>query len=72
MVRKYGTTVHVSQRWPLMLRLKGTVIPQIWWQVLLVGAYSGAVFCISKYSDWKMGYSLVSDFSLPNSRPPFT
>ncbi|KAG0052661.1 hypothetical protein BGZ83_002318 [Gryganskiella cystojenkinii] len=58
MARKYGTTVHVSRRWPLMMRLKGTVIPQIWWQVLLVGAYAGAVFCISKFSGWKMGYSL--------------
>ncbi|GJJ68333.1 ion channel-forming bestrophin family protein [Entomortierella parvispora] len=58
MVRKYGTTVHVSRRWPLMMRLKGTVIPQIWWQVLLTGVYSGAVFCISEYSGWKMGYTL--------------
>ncbi|KAG0360964.1 Bestrophin, RFP-TM, chloride channel-domain-containing protein [Gamsiella multidivaricata] len=58
MARKYGTTVYVSRRWPLMLRLKGTVIVQIWWQVLLVGIYSAAVFLINKYSAWKMGYSL--------------
>ncbi|KAF8934942.1 Bestrophin, RFP-TM, chloride channel-domain-containing protein [Dissophora ornata] len=58
MPRKYGTTVHVSSRWPLMLRLKGTVILQIWWQVMLVGIYSAVVYVISRYTGWKMGYSL--------------
>ncbi|KAG0006874.1 hypothetical protein BGZ65_002400, partial [Modicella reniformis] len=58
MARKYGTTVYVSHRWPLMLRLNGTVLPQIWWQVLLVGIYSTAVFLIQRFSNWKMAYSL--------------
>ncbi|KAF9991261.1 hypothetical protein BGZ75_000014 [Mortierella antarctica] len=57
-MRKYGTTVHVSRRWPLMMRLKGTVIMQIWWQILLIGVYSSVVFLISKYTEWKMAYSL--------------
>ncbi|KAF9585254.1 hypothetical protein BGW38_003178 [Lunasporangiospora selenospora] len=60
MPRKYGTTVYVSQRpWrPMMLRLKGTVLPQIWLQILLVGVYSTIVFLIHQYSSWKMNYSL--------------
>ncbi|KAG0265222.1 hypothetical protein BG011_005265 [Mortierella polycephala] len=58
MARKYGTTIYVSRRWPMMLRFKGTVIRQIWWQVLLVGIYSTAVLLISKYTSWEMGYSL--------------
>ncbi|KAI1318747.1 hypothetical protein EDD11_005818 [Mortierella claussenii] len=58
MPRKYGTTVYESRRWPLMLRLKGTVILAIWWQILLVGVFSSVVFVISKYSGWKMGYTL--------------
>ncbi|KAG0348312.1 hypothetical protein BG004_005447 [Podila humilis] len=57
-MRKYGTTVYVSRRWPLMLRLKGTVILQIWWQVILLGLYSTAVYLVSRYSEWKMAYSL--------------
>lgn len=59
MARKYGTTVYVNAKWRMMLRLKGTVILQIWWQILLVGIYSAIVFLISKYSDWKMAYTLV-------------
>ncbi|KAF9347750.1 hypothetical protein BGX34_002914 [Mortierella sp. NVP85] len=58
MARKYGTTVYVSKKWPLMLRLKGTVLPRIWWQVLLIGIYSTAVFLIHRFSSWKMTYSL--------------
>ncbi|KAG0377063.1 hypothetical protein BGX24_006784 [Mortierella sp. AD032] len=58
MARKYGTTVYVNAKWRMMLRLKGTVILQIWWQILLVGIYSAIVFLISKYSEWKMGYTL--------------
>ncbi|KAF9132982.1 hypothetical protein BGW39_010875 [Mortierella sp. 14UC] len=58
MARKYGTTVYVNANWRMMLRLKGTVILQIWWHVLLVGVYSAIVFIISKYSEWKMSYSL--------------
>ncbi|KAG0216411.1 hypothetical protein BGX28_002881 [Mortierella sp. GBA30] len=57
-MRKYGTTIHVSRRWPMMMRLKGTVILQIWWQILLVGVYSSVVFLISKYTSWKMAYTL--------------
>ncbi|KAF9305914.1 hypothetical protein BGZ74_008372 [Mortierella antarctica] len=57
-MRKYGTTVYVTRKWPLMLRLKGTVILQIWWQILLLGIYSTGVFLISNYSGWKMAYSL--------------
>lgn len=59
-MRKYGTTVYVTRKWPLMLRLKGTVILQIWWQILLVGIYSTGVYLISRYTGWKMAYSLVS------------
>ncbi|KAG0283425.1 hypothetical protein BGZ96_012211 [Linnemannia gamsii] len=58
MARKYGTTVYVNAKWRMMLRLKGTVILEIWWHILLVGIYSTIVFLISKYSDWKMNYSL--------------
>ncbi|KAF9090996.1 hypothetical protein BGX29_011192 [Mortierella sp. GBA35] len=58
MARKYGTTVYVNAKWRMMLRLKGTVILEIWWHILLVGVYSAIVFLISKYSDWKMNYSL--------------
>ncbi|KAF9543356.1 hypothetical protein EC957_000947 [Mortierella hygrophila] len=58
MARKYGTTVYDNAKWRMMLRLKGTVILQIWWHILLVGIYSAIVFLISKYSDWKMGYTL--------------
>ncbi|KAG0289343.1 hypothetical protein BGZ96_007094 [Linnemannia gamsii] len=58
MPRKYGTTVYVRNKWPLMLRLKGTVILAIWWQVIAIGLYSAAVFFIHKYTDWKMNYSL--------------
>ncbi|KAF8932631.1 hypothetical protein BGZ47_011267 [Haplosporangium gracile] len=58
MARKYGTTVYVNAKWRMMLRLKGTVILQIWWHILLVGIYSAIVFLISKYSDWKMAYTL--------------
>ncbi|KAG0074112.1 hypothetical protein BGZ90_011015 [Linnemannia elongata] len=58
MARKYGTTVYVNAKWRMMLRLKGTVILQIWWHILLVGIYSTIVFLISKYSDWKMAYTL--------------
>lgn len=59
MARKYGTTVYVSHKWPLMLRLKGTVLPRIWWKVLLVGIYSAGVYVINLFTSWKMGYSLV-------------
>ncbi|KAF9142422.1 hypothetical protein BG015_000900 [Linnemannia schmuckeri] len=58
MARKYGTTVYVRSKWPLMLRVKGTVILAIWWQVIAIGIYSAAVFFIHKYSAWKMNYSL--------------
>ncbi|KAF9930022.1 hypothetical protein FBU30_000935 [Linnemannia zychae] len=58
MPRKYGTTVYVRSKWPLMLRFKGTVILAIWWQVLLVGIYSAIVFIIHHFSSWKMNYSL--------------
>ncbi|KAF9920867.1 hypothetical protein FBU30_009189 [Linnemannia zychae] len=58
MARKYGTTVYVNTRWRMMLRLKGTVILEIWWHILLVGVYSAAVFLISKYSGWNINYSL--------------
>ncbi|KAG0280813.1 hypothetical protein BGZ95_008605 [Linnemannia exigua] len=57
MPRKYGTTVYIRSNWPLMLRLKGTVILSIWWQVVLVGLYSTAVFFIHKYV-WPMKYNL--------------
>lgn len=59
MARKYGTTVYVNAKWRMMLRLKGTVILQIWWHILLVGIYSTIVFLISKYTEWKMLYTLV-------------
>lgn len=68
-MRKYGTTVHVSRRWPLMMRLKGTVIMQIWWQILLIGVYSSVVYLISKYTEWKMAYSLVRDLFFMASPP---
>ncbi|KAK3840673.1 MAG: Bestrophin, RFP-TM, chloride channel-domain-containing protein [Linnemannia elongata] len=58
MARKYGTTVYVNAKWRMMLRLKGTVILQIWWHILLVGIYSTIVFLISKYTEWKMLYTL--------------
>ncbi|KAG0298288.1 hypothetical protein BGZ97_004126 [Linnemannia gamsii] len=58
MPRKYGTTVYVRSKWPLMLRIKGTVILSIWWQVIAIGIFSTAVFFIHKYTDWKMNYSL--------------
>ncbi|KAG0264465.1 hypothetical protein DFQ27_001202 [Actinomortierella ambigua] len=45
-----------TSRWPLMLRLKGTVILRIWWQVLLVGAYTTGVWAINQYSGWKINY----------------
>jgi putative membrane protein len=64
MPRKYGTTVYVRSKWPLMLRIKGTVILSIWWQVIAIGIFSTAVFFIHKYTDWKMNYSLVSVFLL--------
>ncbi|KAF9431169.1 hypothetical protein BGZ94_007620 [Podila epigama] len=57
-MRKYGTTVYVSRRWPMLLRLKGTVILKIWWQIVLLGLYSTAVYLISEYTGWKMAYSL--------------
>ncbi|KAF9576612.1 hypothetical protein EC968_006959 [Mortierella alpina] len=57
MPRKYGTTVYIRSKWPLMLRVKGTVILAIWWQVLLIGVFSTAVFFIDRYW-WKMKYSL--------------
>ncbi|KAF8940301.1 Bestrophin, RFP-TM, chloride channel-domain-containing protein [Dissophora ornata] len=57
MPRKFGTT-QISSKWPLMLRLKGTVILSIWWQVLLMGIFSAVVFVIHRYSSWKMNYSL--------------
>ncbi|KAG0212503.1 hypothetical protein BGX28_006270 [Mortierella sp. GBA30] len=53
-----GATVDVYGKWPLMLRVKGTVILAIWWQIALVGLFSTAVFFIHRYSDWKMDYSL--------------
>lgn len=59
MPRKYGTTVFVRSKWPLMLRLKGTVILAIWWQVILMGVYSVGVLMINNYTGWKMNYSLV-------------
>ncbi|KAF9425184.1 hypothetical protein BGZ76_003387, partial [Entomortierella beljakovae] len=58
MPRKYGTSVYVRSKWPLMLRLKGTVILQIWWQVILVSIYSAAVFFIAEYSSWNINYGL--------------
>ncbi|KAG0207327.1 hypothetical protein BGX28_001377 [Mortierella sp. GBA30] len=58
MPRKYGTTVYVRSKWPLMLRVKGTVILAIWWQIVLVGLFSTVVFVIHRYSDWNMNYSL--------------
>lgn len=58
MAKKYGTTAFVRSKWPLMLRLKGTVILTIWWQVLLMGIYSVAVALIHDYTAWKMNYSL--------------
>ncbi|KAF9290067.1 hypothetical protein BGZ68_008025 [Mortierella alpina] len=57
MPRKYGTTVYIRSKWPLMLRVKGTVILSIWWQVLLVGLFSTAVFFLDRYA-WEMKYSL--------------
>ncbi|KAF9975019.1 hypothetical protein BGZ65_008465 [Modicella reniformis] len=59
MPRKYGTTIYVRSKWPLMLRIKGTVILAIWWQVILMGIYSLAVLMIHDYTDWKMNYSLT-------------
>ncbi|KAF8977832.1 hypothetical protein BGZ46_007082 [Entomortierella lignicola] len=53
-----ASTDYLHSKWPLMLRLKGTVILAIWWQVILVGIYSSAVFLINKYSAWRMTYSL--------------
>ncbi|KAG0314808.1 hypothetical protein BGZ99_007846 [Dissophora globulifera] len=58
MPRVHGTTVYVRGKWPLMLRLKGTVILEIWWQVILVGIYSLGLFFIHQYTAWKMNYSL--------------
>ncbi|KAF9085015.1 hypothetical protein BGX27_003641, partial [Mortierella sp. AM989] len=58
MPREYGTTVYVRSKWPLMLRLKGTVIVAIWWQIILVGIFASSVFLIDKYSSWKMTYPL--------------
>ncbi|KAF9188956.1 hypothetical protein BGZ51_000204 [Haplosporangium sp. Z 767] len=58
MPNKHGTMVYVRNKWPLMLRVKGTVILAIWWQVILVGIYSAGVFLIHHFSDWKMNYSL--------------
>ncbi|KAG0092985.1 hypothetical protein BGZ92_007936 [Podila epicladia] len=58
MAKKYGTTAFVRSKWPLMLRLKGTVILTIWWQVLLMGLYSTAVALINDYTSWNMNYSL--------------
>ncbi|KAG0075150.1 hypothetical protein BGZ90_010167, partial [Linnemannia elongata] len=58
MPRQYGTTVYVRSKWPLMLRIKGTVILSIWWQVIAIGLYSTAVFFIHKYTAWKMTYTL--------------
>ncbi|KAG0222032.1 Bestrophin, RFP-TM, chloride channel-domain-containing protein [Mortierella sp. GBAus27b] len=55
---QYGATVYVRSKWPLMLRLKGTVILTIWWQVLLTAAYSVAILMIHNYTTWKMNYSL--------------
>ncbi|KAF9574798.1 hypothetical protein BGW38_008283, partial [Lunasporangiospora selenospora] len=58
MPRKYGATVYVRNKWPLMLRIKGTVLLRIWWQVIVIGIYSTAVFLIHNYTSWKMNYSL--------------
>ncbi|KAI9234054.1 MAG: Bestrophin, RFP-TM, chloride channel-domain-containing protein [Podila humilis] len=41
-----------------MLRLKGTVILTIWWQVLLMGIYSVVIALIHDYTSWKMNYTL--------------
>ncbi|KAG0034909.1 hypothetical protein BGZ81_002316 [Podila clonocystis] len=57
MAKKYSTTAYVRSKWPLMLRLKGTVILTIWWQVLLMGIYSVVVTLIHNYA-WKMAYNL--------------
>ncbi|KAG9321533.1 hypothetical protein KVV02_007978 [Mortierella alpina] len=57
MPRKYGTTVYIRSKWPLMLRVKGTVILSIWWQILLVGLFSTAVYFLHRYV-WTMKYSL--------------
>ncbi|KAF9988200.1 hypothetical protein BGZ75_009819 [Mortierella antarctica] len=57
MHRKYDTTIYIRSKWPLMLRVKGTVILSIWWQILLVGLYSTAVYFLHHYV-WTMTYSL--------------
>ncbi|KAG0224119.1 hypothetical protein BGW41_005245 [Actinomortierella wolfii] len=61
-VHKGHTFNYRTSRWPLMLRLKGTVILRIWWQILLVGIYATSVWAIHQYSDWKINYgqSLIS------------
>ncbi|KAF9360144.1 hypothetical protein BGX26_010390 [Mortierella sp. AD094] len=58
MPREFGSTVHAHSKRPLMLRIKGTVILAIWWQVLLVGVFSTVVYLIDRYSTWKINYSL--------------
>ncbi|KAG0263982.1 hypothetical protein BG011_007703 [Mortierella polycephala] len=58
MPNKHSTMVYVRNKWPLMLRIKGTVILAIWWQVILIGIYAGIVFVIHHLTSWKMNYSL--------------
>ncbi|KAF9422032.1 hypothetical protein BGZ94_008691 [Podila epigama] len=58
MAHKNGTGVLLRSKWPLMLRLKGTVILQIWWQVLLMGIFSTGIALIHDLTAWKMNYSL--------------
>ncbi|KAF9976707.1 hypothetical protein BGZ73_008014 [Actinomortierella ambigua] len=61
-VHKGHNYTYRSSRWPLMLRLKGTVILRIWWQVLLVGIYTTGVWALDEYSGWTINYgqSLIS------------
>ncbi|KAG0005826.1 hypothetical protein BGZ80_009411 [Entomortierella chlamydospora] len=58
MPRDFASTVHAPSKRPLMFRIKGTVILDIWWQVILVGIFSTVVYLIDRYSSWKINYSL--------------
>ena len=41
--------VTTESKWPLMFRLKGTVILKIWWQILFVAVYTAVVVCLHNY-----------------------
>lgn len=51
---------------PLMFRVGGTVILNIWWQIILMASYTAAIVAIHNYVDgFRMNFpqTLVCHFS---------